>query len=168
MRSTRWTTFGGLTGILLAIALAAPVAAADETVTIDDFAFEPGSVTVQVGDSVTWTNADTTAHTATDSDGSFDTESIGTGQSSTIQFQEAGRYRYVCSIHPTMTGSVVVQAAATAAPSDESTAPPTDTVFGAGSGDGSSDLRAILAVVAVLAAVMLIGTLVAERRFRPR
>ena len=109
MRSTRWMAFGGVTGVLLAVALAAPVAAADETVTIDDFAFEPGAVTVQVGDSVTWTNADTTAHTATDSDGSFDTESIGTGQSSTIQFQEAGRYSYVCSIHPTMTGSVVSQ-----------------------------------------------------------
>ena len=85
------------------VALAAPVVAADETVTIAGFAFSPGTVTIQEGDSVTWTNADSTAHTAT-GDG-FDTESLDPGQSSTIAFATAGTFAYACAIHQQMTGT---------------------------------------------------------------
>ena len=170
MARRRWTGVGVTAGLWLALLIAAPAAAADETVTIDDFAFAPGSVTVQVGDTVTWDNQNTTAHTATDSDGAFDTGSIGVGETAEVTFQEAGTYAYICSIHPAMTGTIVVEpagAAPTAAPTDDSTAPPTDALV-AGASDPNRDTRAAAAVLAVLGSVMLVGTVLAERRFRSR
>jgi LPXTG-motif cell wall-anchored protein len=85
-------------------------AAADGSVTIADFAFAPNSVTVNVGDSVTWANEDDVAHTATADDGSFDTGNIENGQSRSVTFDEAGTFAYFCKPHPNMRGTVVVEA----------------------------------------------------------
>ena len=85
-------------------------AAASATVSIRDFSFAPRSVTVNVGDSVTWTNAGPTDHTATASDGSFDTGTLSKGRSASHTFAKAGTFAYVCSIHPNMHGSVKVVA----------------------------------------------------------
>jgi hypothetical protein len=79
-------------------------------VTIKDFSFGPASVTVNVGDSVTWTNAGPSDHTATASDGSFDTGTLSKGRSASHTFAKAGTFAYVCSIHPNMHGSVKVVA----------------------------------------------------------
>ena len=109
---------------LVAVLGAGSVAAADQTVTISGLAFSPPSVTVNEGDTVTWTNEDGMPHTATGSGGSFDTGTLADGASAAVTFDTAGTFAYICSIHPTMTGTVIVEAAATAAPSTE--APATD------------------------------------------
>ena len=129
------------------------------------FAFAPGTLTIQAGDSVTWTNDDSTAHTAT-GDG-FDTESIGPGQSSTISFASAGTYAYVCSIHPQMNGTVVVEAAASGGGGGGSdgttTQPPTD-MPGRADDAGETPTTIIAVLLAVAGVAMLVGTLLFERR----
>src|SRR4051812_32631549 len=86
-------------------------AAASTGVTIKDFKFGPASVSVNVGDTITWTNQDIAPHTATASDGSFDTGSISQGKSGSHTFDKAGTFAYICSIHPSMKGTVTVAAA---------------------------------------------------------
>jgi plastocyanin len=87
----------------------APVArAAAATVTIKDFDFAPKSVTVNVGETVTWTNSGPTAHSATASDGSFDTGVFKKGLSRSHTFQKAGTFSYICTPHPNMKGTVTV------------------------------------------------------------
>jgi len=86
-------------------------------VKIVNFAFSPQKVVIPVGGSVTWTNNDDVAHTATASDNSFDSGNLANGQSWTHVFTKAGKYSYICSYHPNMTGTIVVQAASTPAPS---------------------------------------------------
>ena len=88
----------------------AAVAAATENVTISDFQFTPAQITVQQGDTVTWTNEGPTAHSATSSDGSFDTGIFSAGGSRSQTFDEAGTFAYICTPHPNMTGTVVVEA----------------------------------------------------------
>jgi plastocyanin len=98
----------------IALALSAPVTlAADRDVVIDDFAFSPGSVEIRAGDTVTWINRDAVPHTATARNGSFDTGLFGEGESRAVRFRVPGTYRYVCTPHPDMTGTVVVRAPAT-------------------------------------------------------
>src|SRR5262245_37834768 len=63
---------------------------------------------VPVGGTITWTNMGSEAHTATASDGSFDTGSVDPGATATVQFDTAGKFAYICAIHPTMKGYVVV------------------------------------------------------------
>ena len=87
-------------------------AAASGSVTISDFEFTPASITVDVGDTVTWSNAGPTAHSATATGGSFDTGIFSEGQSRSHTFQEAGTFAYICTPHPQMKGTVTVQAAA--------------------------------------------------------
>jgi len=61
-----------------------------------------------VGDSVTWTNRDEAPHTATGGGGSFNTGNLEQGQSGSHTFSSAGRFPYICALHPTMKGTVVV------------------------------------------------------------
>src|SRR5205814_4420819 len=87
---------------------------ASRTVTIQSFAFTP--LTITVGDTVTWQNRDDTTHTATSDANAFDTGQLPPGSSSrAIPFAIAGTFAYHCSIHPTIHGSTVVQAATAAA-----------------------------------------------------
>jgi len=97
-----------------------PVRAADQAVAIEDFLFSPGDLTIEVGDTVTWTNLDSFSHTATSTSGpaSFDSGNLATGDTFSFTFDTAGMYEYFCEIHPNMIGSITVTAAAaTAAPS---------------------------------------------------
>lgn len=85
----------------------AEAGAATADLTIVDFAFgEP--LTVAAGTEVTATNEDSVPHTWTASDGTFDSGNIGQGESFSFTFDEAGTYDFVCTIHPTMTGSITV------------------------------------------------------------
>jgi plastocyanin len=168
VRMRRWPLAAAAAALSTWIA-ASSVLAADSAVTIAGFAFDPATVTVQVGDSVTWTNQDSAAHTATAGDGSFDTGPIANGGSETVTFDTAGTFAFACSIHPPMTGSVVVEAAGTTARSSGGgaaiTPSPTDTEPGVSdAGTYSAGAWAL----AVLGVVMLVGTLVADRRFRAR
>ena len=105
-------------------ALAAPQAQGGNTVQIIDFDFNPKTVTVPVGTTVTWTNTGQAPHTATSTTGAFDTGRLNNGQSNSVTFSQAGTFQYVCSFHENMTGAVVVQAAqATAAPAAATAAP---------------------------------------------
>src|SRR5215207_5028355 len=117
----------GLAGAaVLVVALGAPTAlAADRDVAIRDFAFSPGSTQVRVGDSVAWTNRDQAAHTATAGNGAFDTGLLEEGDSRSIRFTVAGTYRYICTPHPNMTGTVVVRAVATGVRPPETDMAPT-------------------------------------------
>jgi plastocyanin len=88
-------------------------AAADTGVTIRDFEFAPGGVTVDVGDTVTWSNEGPTPHSATADDGSFDTGIFDAGQSRSHTFDQAGTFAYFCTPHPNMRGTINVRAAST-------------------------------------------------------
>jgi amicyanin len=78
-------------------------------VKIANFAFDPPTITAKVGDTVTWTNNDSTQHTATvNSDETCTTPNLDNGASSGITFTAAGTYDYHCKIHPTMTGKIEV------------------------------------------------------------
>ncbi|MDQ3690691.1 MAG: cupredoxin family copper-binding protein [Chloroflexota bacterium] len=97
---------------------ATPVRAADQAVSIENFLFSPQDLTIEVGDTVTWTNLDSFSHTATSTSGpaSFDSGNLATGDTFSFTFDTAGTYEYFCEIHPNMIGSITVTAA-TAAPS---------------------------------------------------
>ncbi len=86
------------------------------TVEIADFAFSPPTLTIDAGESVTWTNADQVVHTATSGSGAFDSGDLDPGESFTFTFTTPGTYDYLCTPHPSMTGSIVVQAASVATP----------------------------------------------------
>jgi plastocyanin len=85
-----------------------PAAAAGDAVTIDNFAFAPATLTVKAGTTVTWTNRDEEPHTVAATDGSFHSPGMGTGATYSHAFPSAGKFDYVCSIHPSMHGTVVV------------------------------------------------------------
>ncbi len=113
-----WAAALLISSALLALPLVA--LGATSAVTIQNFAYAPNTVTIAVGDSVTWTNRDAASHSAKFSDRS--TAVLSQGQSGTLQFTVAGTFPYVCGIHgASMQGTIVVQAPATAAP----TPPPT-------------------------------------------
>ena len=77
------------------------------TVTIKGFKFRPATINASKGDRVVWINRDSAPHTATRG-GSFDTGKIKSGKAVAVKFNARGTYRYFCSIHPEMTGKVVV------------------------------------------------------------
>ena len=85
---------------------------ADAAVIIADFSFEPASIETSTGAAVTWTNEDGVTHTVTAGEpgspaDAFD-ESLDSGDTAEVTFDEAGTFPYFCSIHPNMTGEVVV------------------------------------------------------------
>ena len=75
----------------------------------DNFSFIPKSLTVKAGATVTWTNRDDIPHTATSTEKKFASPVLDTDQAFSFKFQESGSYPYFCKIHPTMTGTVVVE-----------------------------------------------------------
>ena len=81
---------------------------ASASVTMGDFFFSPRSVTVAVGDTVTWRNNGDAPHNATADDGSFQTPDLNKGQSASETFNRSGSFSYICTIHPQMTGTVRV------------------------------------------------------------
>ena len=84
-------------------------AAANAEVRIDNFSFGPQTVTVPVGATVTWTNHDDIPHTVVSTDGVFKSKVRDTDEKFSYTFTKAGTYPYFCSVHPKMTGKVVVQ-----------------------------------------------------------
>jgi len=76
---------------------------------IDNFSFAPGTFTVAVGTTVTWINHDDIPHTAVSTDGVFKSKVMDTDEKFSYTFTKAGTYPYFCSIHPKMTGTIVVQ-----------------------------------------------------------
>jgi plastocyanin len=103
--------------LVLVLAVALVVAAcgssspglASAAVTIRNFAFSPRTVHLRVGGRITFTNEDSTPHTATADNGtSFDSGTLVEGQSMTITFKTPGTFQYHCAFHAFMTGTVIV------------------------------------------------------------
>jgi len=83
--------------------------AASVEVKIDNFSFGPATLTVPSGTTVTWTNRDDIPHTVVSDDKVFKSKVLDTDEKFSYTFTKPGTYGYFCSIHPKMTGKVVVQ-----------------------------------------------------------
>src|SRR6266849_562089 len=83
--------------------------AANGDVKIDNFVFGPQTLTVPVGATVTWTNKDDIPHTTVSTDGVFKSKVMDTDEKFSYTFTKVGTYSYYCTIHPKMTGKVLVQ-----------------------------------------------------------
>ena len=77
------------------------------TVDIQNFAFNPATLTVKKGSTVTWTNSDSATHTIKSA--TFNSSDLATGQSFSFTFADAGTFDYSCGIHPSMTGKIIVE-----------------------------------------------------------
>jgi plastocyanin len=82
--------------------------AEDTSVSIDNFTFQPAELTVKVGTTVTWTNHDDIPHTVV-SAGKFRSKTMDTDDHYSFTFTAAGDYKYFCSLHPHMTGTIKVE-----------------------------------------------------------
>ncbi len=78
-------------------------------VQIDNFSFSPATITVKAGTQVTWTNKDDIPHTVVSEDKSFKSKVLDTDEKFTFTASKPGTYTYYCSIHPKMTGKLVVE-----------------------------------------------------------
>lgn len=79
-------------------------------IVIAGFAFSPASVTVKTGTTVKWTNNDSAPHSIASSDGKFTGSSVfSKGNSYQFTFDKPGTYNYICGIHPSMSGQIIVQ-----------------------------------------------------------
>src|SRR6202451_424914 len=100
---------------MMLLALSSRVAANAEpsapgaAVKIDNFVFGPQTLTVPVGTTVTWTNTEDIPHTSVSTEGVFKSKVLDTDEKFSYTFSKAGTYPYYCTIHPKMTGKVVVQ-----------------------------------------------------------
>jgi plastocyanin len=87
-----------------------PVKASKTEVFIDNFSFSPKTFTVPAGATVTWTNRDNVPHVVTSADDQFKKSPVlKTSQRFSNTFATAGTYSYSCSIHPRMTGKIIVK-----------------------------------------------------------
>ena len=90
-------------------AAATPAKAADK-IDIADFAFGPADIEVKAGTEISWSNDDAAAHTVTATDGAdFDSGSLAQGATFTFKPTKAGTIAYVCTIHPSMKGTITVR-----------------------------------------------------------
>jgi plastocyanin len=78
-------------------------------VKIDNFTFGPQTITVPAGTTVTWTNKDDIPHTSVSTEGLFKSKVLDTDEKFSYTFTKAGTYTYYCSVHPKMTGQIVVK-----------------------------------------------------------
>ena len=117
-RNSLWVagfTASVLIAIVLLVAGSPTVKANDQPsvanveVKIDNFVFGPQTITVPVGATVTWTNKDDIPHTSVSTEGVFKSKVLDTDEKFSYTFTKAGTYSYYCTIHPKMTGKVVVQ-----------------------------------------------------------
>ena len=82
---------------------------ADDQVVIKDFMFHPTSVKIKVGATLTWVNKDEEPHTVTSETGLFRSGAMDTNDTFVFKFDKPGTYHFLCSIHPQMVGTIVVE-----------------------------------------------------------
>jgi len=109
-RTRRFAVMAGAALVMAAATgFAIPAAAANtHTVTMDGTRFHPETLTVKRGDRVVWVNKDPFPHTAT-AEGAFDSKSVAAGHSWTYVARKSGEFAYVCTLHPGMKGTLIVQ-----------------------------------------------------------
>ena len=78
-------------------------------VKVDNFSFSPQTITITAGTTVIWTNRDDIPHTVVSDDKVFKSKVLDTDEKFTYTFDKAGTFPYFCSVHPKMTGKVIVQ-----------------------------------------------------------
>ena len=83
-------------------------AASKNEILIESNSFKPDNVTIKVGDSVKWINKDSYNHTVTAKNGEFDSGNIAGGAEFSFTFAKEGTYEYICSIHTSMKGTIIV------------------------------------------------------------
>jgi len=104
-------TLGAITAPFLAAAIM-PVQAqnAPAAISIDNFTFAPQRMTVKAGTAVTWTNKDDIPHAIAAVNKQFKSKALDTDDAYSFTFAAPGTYDYFCSLHPHMTGTIVVEA----------------------------------------------------------
>ena len=110
-RSRVATAFGVVLLVAAATFAARSAPATDAEVDIDQFTFTPQHITVKAGTTVTWINEDDVPHTIVSSSKVFKSKALDTADKFSFTFTTPGTYDYFCSVHPHMTGAVVVEAA---------------------------------------------------------
>ena len=110
-RSRVATAFGVVLLVAAATFAARSAPATDAEVDIDQFTFLPQRITVKAGTTVTWINEDDVPHTIVSSSKVFKSKALDTADKFSFTFTTPGTYEYFCSVHPHMTGAVVVEAA---------------------------------------------------------
>jgi plastocyanin len=103
------TTAGGGSATTAGGGSATTAGGGEERVEIVDRAFDPDTLTVPVGSTVTWENGDSISHTSTSDDGVWDSGTLDEGGEFSFTFDEAGTFTYFCEIHTSMTGTIVVE-----------------------------------------------------------
>ena len=116
--AARSTRAGGVRALLLTLAGLVAILglgldggralADDATIKIANFTFDPPTLTVKAGTTVTWVNADDIPHLVTEKDGKFHSSALDTNDKFSQTFSTAGTVEYFCAIHPKMTGKIVV------------------------------------------------------------
>jgi plastocyanin len=108
-RGPRSLCFAAMMG-LFALCGASSAEPADPTkILVRDFMFSPTPLTIKAGSTVTWTNMDDEPHTAVSDTGLFKSGGMDTNDSFSFKFDKPGTYHYTCTIHPRMTGTIIVQ-----------------------------------------------------------
>ena len=82
---------------------------ATNEVSIDNFSFTPTELTISMGTQVTWVNKDDVPHTVVSVDHNFKSKALDTDEKFSFTFRDAGTYEYYCSVHPKMTGKIIVK-----------------------------------------------------------
>jgi len=96
-------------GALRPRSVAAQEKSAPNAVTIDNFSFGPMQMEIPAGTQVTWINKDDVPHTVVSVDHKFKSRALDTDEKFSFTFQEPGTYEYFCSVHPKMTGKIIVK-----------------------------------------------------------
>ena len=103
----------GSLALILAVVLRSGTAigqtAQPTEIKVDNFTFSPETLTIPANSTVTWTNKDDVPHVIASTDGAFRSKGLDTDDRYSFKFTKPGTYSYYCSIHPKMTGKVVVQ-----------------------------------------------------------
>ncbi len=99
--------FGG--GIGRSFSASAQQSPATREVTIDNFSFGPMELTIPAGTQVTWVNKDDVPHVVMSVEHKFKSKALDTDEKFSFTFQETGTYEYFCSVHPKMTGKIIVK-----------------------------------------------------------
>jgi plastocyanin len=110
MNLIRTLALGAMAGLVTFAIAMAPVRADTIEVKIDNFTFTPQQITVKAGDTVTWTNHDDIPHTVTSKTFIFRSKAMDTDDKFSFTFATPGSFPYFCSLHPHMTGTIVVEA----------------------------------------------------------
>ncbi|HEY3637527.1 MAG TPA: cupredoxin family copper-binding protein [Rhizomicrobium sp.] len=91
------------------LALMPALAHADGQIVMKNFSYSPMELSVAAGSTVTWKNLDGEPHTVVSLDGQFRSQALDENDTFSFKFDKPGTYKYICSIHPQMKGTITVK-----------------------------------------------------------